>query len=142
VAYLIIAVCLVGFGIAGLLSIGAPFLLTGVVMLACFPWRARRRVLWTALAGVWGFTLGYVLVAPLGCTETSSAALAGEPVPVGPVVTRCNGIFFDYVGGAGYGAPLLPAVAVGVVVATVAVLVTRAALADRRVAPAAAAPSN
>jgi hypothetical protein len=111
--YTLLAVALIIFGFAGLFSIGAPFLLTGVVMLVCFPWRRRRGILWPAIAGVWGFTLGYVLIAPLGCTHTVSLTRALTST----ASTTCNGVFFDYSGGASYNPPLLPAVVVGIAVA-------------------------
>jgi hypothetical protein len=131
IAYVVLALALVAFGIAGLFSIGAPFLLTGLAMLLCFPWRHRPGVVWPAIAGVWGFTLGYVLVAPLGCTSTSFAALGAEPVPVTRVVTRCNGVFFDYVGGGAYRAPLLPATVVAAGAALITVVLVRALISRR-----------
>jgi hypothetical protein len=115
-AYAALAVALILFGFAGLFSIGAPFLITGIVMLVCLPWRHRRGILWPAIAGVWGFTLGYVLLAPIGCTETGT----NEGLRLGFVsvaaTTICNGVFFDYSGGASYNPALLPSVFVGVIV--------------------------
>jgi hypothetical protein len=105
-----------------------PFLLTGVVMLVCFPWRRRKEILWPALAGVWGLTLGYLLVAPLTCTSTASAdKVAG--------VTRCNGVFFDYSGGLSYNPPLLPALLVGLGVAAASAGLVRVATVRRRAWP-------
>jgi hypothetical protein len=122
--YTLLAVALIIFGFAGLFSIGAPFLLTGLVMLICFPWRRRRTLLWPAIAGVWAFTLGYVLIAPLGCTQTVSARLRGFANAA--ATTTCNGVFFDYSGGASYNPPLLPAVLVGIAVAVGTALAVRA----------------
>jgi hypothetical protein len=121
--YTLLAVALIIFGFAGLFSIGAPFLLTGLVMLACFPWRRRRGVLWPAIVGVWGFTPGYVLIAPLGCTRTVSLTRAATSTAA---MTTCNGVFFDYSGGASYNPPLLPAVVVGIAVAVGTALTVRA----------------
>ena len=115
-AYAALAVSLVLFGIAGLFSIGAPFLLTGLAMLVCFPWRRRRDILWPAIAGVWGFAGGYILVAPLGCTGTSYPRLVHATMSTAST-TSCKGVFFDYSGGASYHPPLLPALLVGAVVA-------------------------
>ena len=127
-AYAAPAVALILFGIAGLFSIGAPFLLTGIVMLACFPWRRRREVLWPAISGVWGLTLGYVLLAPIGC----STGVTSEGLRMGFVstaaTTTCNGVFFDYSGGASYNPPLLPALLVGLLVGAVAMVGVRALL--------------
>jgi hypothetical protein len=128
VTYLVLALALILFGFAGLFSIGAPFLLTGMVMLVCFPWRHRRRILWPAVAGVWGFTLGYILLAPIGCTEYGT----NEGLRLGflsaAATTTCNGIFFDYAGGAPYNPPLLPAILIGVLVGLVSAIAVRTLL--------------
>jgi len=125
--YSAIAGGLVLFGVASIFSIGAPVLLTGVVMLACFPWRHRREVLWPALAGIWGLTLGYVLVAALGCSTTPFEP-GFEPRDE---VTRCSGVLLDYSGGSGYDAPLLPAVLVGLGVAAASAAVARTVILRR-----------
>ena len=127
--YTILAVGLVLFGVAGLFSIGLPFLLTGLVLLSLFPWRRRREILWPSLASVWGLTLGYVLVAPLGCT--SFAAPTGASLPSGAVATACNGLLFDYSGGSSHNPSLLPALLVGAVFALAAGLAVRALLTRR-----------
>ena len=131
-AYVVLAVALVLFGFAGIFSIGAPFLLTGLVMLVCFPWRHRRRILWPAIAGVWGLTAGYVLLAPIGCAQT----VTSERLTLGFVstaaTTTCNGVFFDYSGGASYTPPLLPAFLVGVFAGVVTALAVRTLLSGRK----------
>lgn len=126
-AYAALAVALILFGFAGLFSIGAPFLLTGIVMLVCFPWRGRREVLWPAISGVWGLTLGYVLLAPIGCSTGTSEGLTIGFVSTA-ATTTCSGVFFDYSGGASYNPPLLPALLVGVLVGAVAIIGVRALL--------------
>jgi hypothetical protein len=123
-AYAFLAVVLIIFGYAGLFSVGAPFLLTGLVMLICFPWRRRRGILWPAIAAVWGFTLGYVLIAPLGCSQTGGVPLIQAASAAAR--TTCNGAFFDYSGGASFNPPLLPAVLVGIAVAGGTALAVRA----------------
>jgi len=42
--------------------------------------------------------------------------------------TTCNGVFFDYSGGASYNPPLLPALLVGLLVGAVAIVGVRALL--------------
>jgi hypothetical protein len=126
--YAALAVGLVLFGIVGLFSIGAPFLLTGLAMLVCFPWRRRPDILWPALAGVWGLTLGYALVAPLSCTSTD-VPTGGVPFRMG---TTCNGLLFDYSGGPSYNAPLLPALLFGLAMAAGSAVTVRMVLARRR----------
>jgi hypothetical protein len=135
--YTFLAVALVLFGAAGLFSIGLPFLLTGLVMLALLPWRRRREILWPSLAGVWGLTLGYLLVAPLGCTTTAPNGSGFRPPSP---ATTCNGLFFEYVGGRSYDPPFLPALLVGVVVGVAAFLVSRALIRRRARTTASANP--
>jgi hypothetical protein len=127
-AYAALAVALILFGFAGLFSIGAPFLLTGIVMLVCFPWRRRREVLWPALSGVWGLTLGYLLLAPIGCSTRGTSESLTMGFVSTAATTTCNGVFFDYSGGASYNPPLLPALLVGVLVGAVTIIAVRALL--------------
>jgi hypothetical protein len=110
-AYFAVAIALCAFGVVGILSIGAPFLLTGATMLIVSPWRTRRSVLWPALAAPWAFTVTYVLLAPLTCSSSST---------IGPLLPRtdCTNVLgIDYSGVGAYQPPLLPAFAAGVVVA-------------------------
>jgi hypothetical protein len=129
--YVVIALCLIAFGVLGIFSIGFPFLLTGVVMLALLPLK-RSDALVTAIAAIWGFTVTYALAAPLGCSASVSAR-AGEHAVA---VTVCNGVFFDYRGGGGYEPPLLPALLIGVVGGVAAAAFVRAVvrMRSRRVA--------
>ncbi|HEV8622052.1 MAG TPA: hypothetical protein VGR33_04075 [Actinomycetota bacterium] len=119
-AYWAVALLLVGFGFLGLFSIGAPFLLMGAAMIVVSPWRNRREVLWPTLVGVWGFVLGYVLVAPLSC-ETSSSM---DPITV------CTHVFgIRWYGG---NPSLFPAFVIGVISAAIGVAVARYLLMRRR----------
>jgi hypothetical protein len=120
-----LAVALIVFGMIAIFSIGAPFLLTGLVMLVCSPWRRRRDILFPALAAVGGLTLGYLLVAPLGCMSSSAPGAASSGTTV------CNGVLLDYSGGGVYNPPLLPALAVGLVTGAVAAVVVRALVSNR-----------
>jgi hypothetical protein len=122
--YIILAVGLFLFGVAGVLSIGMPFLLTGLVMLLLLPWRRRGDILWPSIASIWGLTLGYVLVAPLSCS--TSVAPSGSVLPMGDSATTCNGLLFDYSGSSSYNPPLLPALLVGVAVALAAWIAVKA----------------
>jgi hypothetical protein len=133
-AYVAVAVVLIVFGYLALFSIGFPFALTGVVMLALFRWRGRREVIVPALAWPWAFTLGYVLVAPLGCTgSVTAASVTGAPVDAAVASTRCDALFFTYAGVGSYDPPLLPALLVGIVLATGVSLVLRHTLMARAV---------
>lgn len=68
IAYWMVAVALVAFGFSGLLTIGAPFLLTGLALMLAAPWRRTPSVLWAVLVGVWSFVGGYLLATPVRCT--------------------------------------------------------------------------
>ncbi len=128
-----VAVILVGFGSLALFSIGAPFLLTGTAMMVVSPWRDRPQVLWPALVGVWAFVLGYLLVAPLGCTSTAVAVTAGSPVAVSH--TTCTSILWiDYSGTGTYDPSLLPALVVAVAAGAAGALAVRFLLRRRRAA--------
>jgi hypothetical protein len=136
-AYAALAVGLVLFGIVGLFSIGAPILLTGLVMLVCFPWRRRPDILWPALAGVWSLTLGYILVSPLSCTGTATAtATPAGTATVRMATTTCNGLLLDYSGGPSYNAPLLPALLFGLAMAALSAVLVRMVFARRLRTPA------
>jgi hypothetical protein len=133
--YVLTALALILFGIAGLFSIGAPFFLTGLVMLICFPWRRDRAVLVPALSAVWGFTIGYILVAPLGCSSSAfgpperAHPLGMGVLAVGQALVRrgtvCNGVLFDYSGGGSYSPPLLPALIAGLAAGLIVAIVVR-----------------
>jgi len=137
VAYLSVAVVVCAFGFLALLSIGAPFLLTGVAMLLVYPWRSRPSVLWPTLASIWALSATYVLVAPIGCSSTGGRqpAILGSPSPaIGRSVTTCTNLLgIDYSGGANYNPPLLPALLAGISVAIVVALLLRAVLVRRAV---------
>jgi hypothetical protein len=124
--YLAVAIALVGFGVLGIFSIGAPFLLTGVLMLAFFGRRSRAEMIVPALLWPWVFTFVYVLVGPLGCT-TTSVATTGEAV--GPSFTRCSNVLgIDYSGIEPYSPPLWPALLIAVVLATAIAFAVRRVL--------------
>ena len=130
-AYWGVAVVLVGFGYLALFSIGAPFLLTGIAMMVVSPWRTRREVLWPALVGVWAFVLGYLLVAPLGCTSRTMAVTTGSPAAASH--TTCTNILgIDYSGTGIYNPSLVPAVLTGVAAGAAGALATRFLLRRRR----------
>ena len=130
-AYWVVAVLLVGFGFLGLFSIGAPFLLTGIAMIVVSPWRNRREVLWPTLVGVWALLLGYLLVAPLGCTSTAIAVTAGSPVATSHT-TCANILGIDYSGTGTYDPTMVPALVVGAAAGAAGALATRFLLRRRR----------
>lgn len=129
IAYWAGAVVLALFGFVALLSIGAPFLLTGLAMLVVGPWRDRREVLWPVLLAVWSFVVAYVLVAPLGCTSSSLPLVGTSDLAQQAGRTTCTNVLgIDYSGGGVYNPPLMPALLIGLLVAVVVGFGTRRAL--------------
>ena len=133
VGYWVLAIALTVLGFLDLVAIGAPFFLTGIVLIAVGPSRHRREVLWPALSSVWAFVLGYVLIGPLGCTSSASAPSGSEATLERTTCSNVLGI--DYSGGAGYSPSLVPALLAGVALAVVAAVVVRRVLAGRADAP-------
>lgn len=112
-----LAFALVGFGMLAIFSVGAPFLLTGVLMLALWRHRSRGDVLAPVLLWPWVFVVTYFLVGPLGCTTTASPATADAS---GTSFTECSNVIgIDYSGTGSYAPPLLPALLAAAAVATV-----------------------
>jgi hypothetical protein len=117
------------FGFLAILSIGAPFLLTGAAMMVVGPVRHRREVLWPALLAVWSFVVAYVLVAPLGCTSSSLPLVGTTDLAQQAGRTTCTNVLgIDYSGGSVYTPPLMPALVAGLSVAVIVALVARRAL--------------
>ena len=124
------AVLLTVFGFLGLFSIGAPFFLTGVAMLAVGRWRHRPEALWPTLVGVWAFVVGYILVAPLVCTGTAVPVLKGQPQRLGH--TTCTNVLgIDYSGTGIYNPALAPALLAGLAMGVLGAYMTRRLLTRR-----------
>jgi hypothetical protein len=132
-AYLAVGIALALFGYLALFSIGFPFLLTGVLMLALTPVRRRAAIIVPTLLWPWVFTIGYLLVAPLGCTTFTMPRIAGGVRDSVEGSTRCHALFFTYAGDALYNPPIWPALLVGVVFATGVALIARRWLAHRAI---------
>jgi hypothetical protein len=110
-------VVLILFGFIAIFSIGAPFLLLGIVLAVLAPWRQRRGVLATGMAATLGFIVGAVLVGPGGCTSTPIRVGAAQTVGA----TTCTNLLgITYEGGGNYNPSLLPALLAGIAVAAIA----------------------
>lgn len=119
IAYWAIVVVLIGFGVLGLLSIGFPFLLLGIALAIVSQRRRETGLVAGVVAAIVGFSVGYVLVAPLTCTSSASSL---DPVEH----TVCKNILgIDYSGTGLYNPSLLPALIAGLVVAVLAALSAR-----------------
>jgi len=118
--YWAIVIALIVFGSLGIFSIGGPFLLLGIMLAVLAPWRTRRGVLATGMSVILGFVVGYVLVAPLGCTATSIYGL-GEAD--GTTICR-NLLGIRYEGSGTYNPSLIPALFAGIGVSAIAGVTT------------------
>ena len=111
VVYWMLVVALIAFGFLGLLSIGFPFLLLGITLAILSQRRHETGVIASGVAAVVGFTLGYILVAPLSCT-TSGAG----PGSVSRTVCA-NVLGINYSGVGPYNPSLVPGLLAGIVLA-------------------------
>jgi Na+(H+)/acetate symporter ActP len=119
VAYWALVVFLIGYGFLGLLSIGLPFLLLGITLAILWPRRHETGVIAAGVAAIVGFTVGYILVAPLGCTSSG-----GAPGSISHTV--CTNILgIDYSGTGVYNPSSLPGLIAGLVVAVLFAIGTR-----------------
>ncbi|MGZ8652050.1 MAG: hypothetical protein ACXWX5_07730 [Actinomycetota bacterium] len=111
IAYWGLVVFLIVFGLLGLLSIGFPFLLLGITLAILSHRRHETGVIAAGVAAIVGFTVGYILVAPLGCTSSGGA-------PGSTSHTVCSNIVgIDYSGAGIYHPSLLPGLLVGILAA-------------------------
>ena len=115
VAYWVLVAVLVVFGALGMFTIGAPFLITGVTLAVLAPVRNRPRVFWPVVLGVVGFFLGYVLVAPVYCSQSESFTSGDVVETVNPTLCRSL-IGITYSGTGNYNPPLAPGFAAGIAV--------------------------
>jgi hypothetical protein len=129
IVYWSAAVVLLLFGAVAIFSVGAPFFLTGIALLAVGRWRHQPAVVWPVLLGIWAFVLGYVLLAPWTCTGTSVPASTGAVVIERTSCTNVLGI--EYSGGRLYDPSLLPAFLVGFALAIAVGLGARVLLTRR-----------
>jgi len=73
--YWLVAIVLIVFGILGSLSIGLPFLLVGLTLLALAPLRGRARAFWPPLTAMVAGNLAFWLITPFYCTASSEVSV-------------------------------------------------------------------
>jgi hypothetical protein len=110
---------LIVFGFITGFSIGIPFLLLGLTLLALAPARHKSIVFWPIVVAYVGFIATYVAIAPLGCQW--------ETLDSNPYHDTCtNPIGIEYSGrGDAYDPSHIPALLAGVAVAALAAWSTR-----------------
>ena len=119
IAYWAVTVFLIGFGFLGILSIGLPFLLLGIMLAILSRRRHETGVIAAGVAAIVGFTLGYLLIVPGVCTSTQLSSQAASHT----VCTNILGI--NYSGASGYDPGLLPGVIASLVLAVLFANATR-----------------
>ncbi|MEA2446877.1 MAG: hypothetical protein QOK47_514 [Actinomycetota bacterium] len=129
-SYWVLTIFLIGFGLLGILSIGAPFLLLGLTLLLMAPLRKRPQIFWPSFIAVLAFFLGFGLVTPLGCTTSAVRMQSrGQPPTAETTTTVCtNLIGIDYSGTGIYNPSQGKALAAGIVSAAAGVTITRLVL--------------
>jgi hypothetical protein len=111
IAYWTLTVVLIAFGVLGLLSIGLPFLLLGIMLAIVSQRRHETGVVAAGVAAIVGFVTGYILFAPLGCTMSANSV---DPVEH-TVCTNVLGINYSGIGV--YNPSVIPGLLAGLVVA-------------------------
>lgn len=119
ITYWALAVFLIGFGFLGIFSIGMPFLLLGITLAILSQRRHEPGVVAAGVAAIAGFTLGYVLAAPLSCTSSGDGSGSISH-------TVCSNILgINYSGVGLYNPSLAPGLLAGILVAVAFALGTR-----------------
>lgn len=119
VGYWIMVVALLILGYLTGFTIGPVFWFIAAVMIVLAPFRSRPRIYRTGIAVFMGFILGYLLVAPLGCSQSTESNLATGEQSVSPVV--CSSIIgIEYSGPEPFDPSPVPALVTGGVLAVIA----------------------
>jgi hypothetical protein len=74
IVYWTVTVVLTAVGILGILSVGLPFLLLGIMLAIVSQRRHESGVVAAGVAAIVGFMVGYILVAPTSCISSASSA--------------------------------------------------------------------
>ena len=119
VGYWITIVVLLILGYFTGFTIGPIFWFVAVVMIVLAPFKSRARVFRSGVALFAGFIVGFLLVTPLGCSQTASGDVATGDQTLSPVV--CSSIIgIDYSGPEPFEPSVIPALLVGGGLAVVA----------------------
>lgn len=112
--YMPIAMLFTIFGVVAMFSIGLPFVVLGLAMMALWPLRDRRAVFTSLFVALLAFVAAAILVAPGGCSATATTSGTGG-------TTTCTNLLgIDYTGAVPYSPPFWPALVAGATAAVVA----------------------
>ena len=117
--YWLRVVLLVGIGFVTIFSVGWYFWFIAVALVVLSPFRSRPRIFRSGMALFAGFLIGYVLVAPWGCSQTMSFDPTTGRGPPSPVICT-SPVGIEYSGPAPFNPSQTPALIVGGVTAIVA----------------------
>ena len=120
--YWLIILALVVFGFVTIFSVGVYFWFVAIALLVLSPLRSRPRLFRSGIAMFLGFLVGYVLIAPWGCSQSSTFDPTGETVMSPVVCTSPIGI--EYSGTEPFVPSRTPALLVAGVFAVIASAVT------------------
>lgn len=121
--YWITAMLLIVFATLTGFSIGIPFLCLGLALVVLAPFKDRAPIFVPSVVALVAFFIGYIIVAPLGCTmsESIEVSSSGGVTSVSPAATTCSNVIgIDYSGTGIYNPPLWPAALGGVAAAALA----------------------
>jgi hypothetical protein len=108
-------------------SIGPFFLLIALAMIVLGPFRRRSLIFWPPMAGVFGFVVGSLVVAPFSCVATTIGLGDARSTTV------CSSLIGITYTGAGIQNPsLLPGICAGLLLAAITALTVAAVLWLRR----------
>jgi hypothetical protein len=132
-AYWLLSLTLIVFGFLTGFSIGQPFLLIGLALLALGPFRKRPRVFWPPFLAVVAYDVAYWALVPFSCTATQAVGAASSTV-----CTNLLGARFEGTGV--YNPSPMPATLAALACSSIVLVGTFAVMTWRRHAP--AAPSQ
>lgn len=117
--YWVLVVALVAMGYLTAFSIGALFWFIAFALIVMSPFRSRPRIYRSGMALFVGFLIGYVLIAPWGCSQSFAADLTTGEETLSPIVcTSLVGV--EYSGPEPFDPSPLPALIAGGASAVVA----------------------
>ena len=126
-SYYAVAALFIAFGIIGILTIGLPFLIVGVLLLALAPYRRRPEILWPPLVAVAVWTAAETVLAPWGCSQSGSGSVGSSGTRTAVVSSEiCRTVF-----GLRVSSSILAPALIALAVAVVAAVATRVVLSRR-----------
>lgn len=118
-SYWLIVLVLIALGILTIFSFGMYFWFIAVALIVMSPFRSRPQVFRSGIGLFLGFLIGYVLIAPWGCSQTFTADPTTGEETVSPVVCM-SPVGVEYSGPEPFEPSRTPALVAGGISAVVA----------------------